>query len=83
MKVFTVYRQQDETQVSGTGRIMDGVIFHTGQVAICWRTDIEGAKHGHSSVELFNTWEGFKFVHVESHPDNLSRIVFFDLEESD
>ena len=80
MRAFPVYRQQDTTQVNGTGRPLDGVIFHTGQVAVWGRTDIEGAKHGDSSIELFNSWEGFKFAHIDSHPENLSRIEFFDLE---
>ena len=79
MQSFTLYRGADESGISGTGRILDGVVFHTGQVVICWRTDIEGAAHGHSSIEIFKDFEGFKFLHVDSHPENLSRIEFTEI----
>lgn len=39
-QVFTLIRHADQTGISGTGRVIDGVIFHTGQVVICWRTDL-------------------------------------------
>jgi len=29
-KLFSLLRYEDETGVSGTGRVLDGVIFHTG-----------------------------------------------------
>ena len=80
MRAFTMYRGADESNVSGTGRILDGIIFHTGQVVICWRTDIEGAKHGHASLEIFQSWESFQFIHVDAHPGNQSRIEFFDID---
>lgn len=82
MRAFTMYRESDESKVSGTGRILDGIIFHTGQVVICWRTDIEGSKHGHSSIEMFQSWASFKFIHVDSHPTNISKIEFFELPGS-
>ncbi len=76
MKTFTVIRIRDESGVSGTGRIIDGVLFHTGQVVICWRTDIEGSKHGASSLGIYKTWDEFKFIHIDSHPSNMTQIVW-------
>lgn len=47
--------------------ILDGVVFHNGKVVICWRTE---AKHGYTSVGVYDTWEAFTFVHIDSHPTN-------------
>lgn len=69
-RLFTLVRKGDESGVSGTGRVLDGVFFHTGQVVICWRTDIEAAKHGFSSLGIYPSWEAFEFIHVKSHPTN-------------
>ncbi len=73
-RLFTMHRGGDESGVSGTGRILDGVLFHTGQVVICWRTDIEAAKHGHSSLGIYPSWEAFEFIHIKSHPTNGTRL---------
>ena len=78
LRTFTVYRSVDAGGVSGTGRIMDGVIFHNGWVVVCWRTDIEGAKHGHTSIGTYPSWETFRYLHIDSHPDNRSVITFGD-----
>ena len=64
MKTFTVIRERDESGVSGTGRILDGVMFHNGKVVICWRTDIEGSRHGASSLGIYDSWEDFSFIHI-------------------
>jgi hypothetical protein len=73
-RLFTLYRASDESGVSGTGRVLDGVLFHTGQVVICWRTDVDGAKHGHSSLGIYPTWDAFRFIHIDSHPANQTRL---------
>lgn len=76
IKTFTLYRKKDEGRVSGTGRILDGVIFHNGWVAVCWRTDIDAARHGHSSLAFYESWKAFEFIHIRSHPENASILVF-------
>jgi len=76
MKTFTVVRNGDESGVSGTGRILDGVIFHNGKVVVCWRTDIDGSKHGDSSVGIYESFGAFRRIHIDSHPDNLTEIHF-------
>jgi hypothetical protein len=70
-RAFTVHRAADATGVSGTGRVLDGVIFHTGQVVVCWRS-------GYGSVTIFENWKAFDSVHLKAHPENRARIVFFD-----
>lgn len=65
-----VRRLADESGVSGTGHILDGVLWHTGQVAVCWRTDIAGAQHGHTSIAIYPSFEAFYAIHVAAHPAN-------------
>ena len=77
-RLFTVHRQADESGVSGTGRVLDGVVFHTGQVVVCWRTDIEAAAHGHSSIAVYASWKAFVFIHLGSHPTNHSRVEWLN-----
>lgn len=76
MKTFTVFRNADESGVSGTGRILDGVIFHNGKVVICWRTDIDGSKHGDSSIGIYESFGAFRRIHIDSHPQNLTEIHY-------
>lgn len=71
MRTFSVMREVDSTGVSGTGRVLDGVIFHTGQVVICWHSD-------HSSVAIFTDWNAFENVHIRAHPENKTKVVFSD-----
>ena len=71
-RLFSLWRRADETGISGTGRVLDGVVFHNGKVVVCWRSDLNG---GHSSVVVYDTWEGFLAVHVLPHPLEQSRIV--------
>lgn len=37
--LFKLVREVDETGVSGTGHVADGVVWHDGTVAVRWRTD--------------------------------------------
>lgn len=74
--VFTMIRQQDETGISGTGRVLDGTVFHTGQVVVCWRSDLRVDKPGFSSLVIYNSWEAFLAIHVEPHPAEQTKIVF-------
>jgi hypothetical protein len=75
-KTFTLYRKSDKGGVSGEGRVLDGTIFHNGWVVVCWRTDTDGASHGHSSIAMYPSWESFEFIHINAHPENESVIVF-------
>lgn len=75
--LFTLIRHRDESGVSGTGRVLDGVLFHTGQVVICWRTDLRD-EEGFSSVTVYPSWEAFEHVHVEPHPEEQTEIVTQD-----
>ena len=76
-RTFSLIRRIDESGVSGTGRVLDGVIFHTGQVVVCWRTDINDDDPGFSSLAIYPNWEAFVHVHVAPHPEGSAEIRFF------
>ncbi|HUG16213.1 MAG TPA: hypothetical protein VMM78_14510 [Thermomicrobiales bacterium] len=75
-KLFSLIRHNDQSGVSGTGRVLDGVIFHTGQVVICWRSDIDSEQLGYSSLAIYPSWQAFLHVHVDPHPSHASEIRF-------
>jgi hypothetical protein len=75
-RLFSLVRNFDESKISGTGRVLDGVIFHNGQVVICWRSDIDKNNPGFSSLGVYPSWEAFMHVHIDPHPDNKTEIRF-------
>lgn len=76
-RMFTVIRHVDASGISGSGRVIDGIIFHTGQVVVCWRSDINESKPGHSSINIYPSWEAFKHIHIDPHPENQTEVVFY------
>jgi len=66
-------RQNDESGVSGTGIVLDGVQFPNGKVAVSWRAelDIQGA-----SVGVYDSFQFFERVHITSHPSNGTQVVW-------
>lgn len=75
-KLFTLIRHADESGISGVGRVLDGVIFHTGQVVVCWRADINAPEPGYSSLAIYPSWDAFLHVHVHPHPAEQTEIRF-------
>jgi hypothetical protein len=75
-RLFTVIRRFDASGVSGTGRIMDGIIFHTGQVVVCWRANIDQSRPVYSSICIYPSWEAFKHIHIDLHPENQTEVLF-------
>lgn len=83
-KAFTIIRVGDESGVSGTGRVLDGFVAHNGKVVVFWRTDLPDSEstHGHSSIGIYDSFKAFKLIHIDSHPDNGTKIVWYDLKLS-
>lgn len=78
-RLFTLIRKIDPSGISGTGRVLDGVIFHTGQVVTCWRTDLNVNEKGidaYSTLGIYPSYEAFLHVHVKPHPDGASVVTF-------
>ena len=73
IETFTVCRQSDETGISGTGVIIEGVEYATGQVVLHWRTPFP-----RGSIAIFESIEDFKRVHVNPHPTNKTIITWSD-----
>ena len=65
MKTFEMIREADESGVSGTGKVIEGVVFSDGRTVVGWC--VEGAPN---SVSIYKSFEDFKFIHVDSHPTN-------------
>jgi len=81
-KLFTLIRKIDQTGISGTGRVLDGVIFHNGQVVTCWRTDInlnDKNVEAYSSMGIYPSFDAFLHVHVKPHPPEASEVIFLDV----
>jgi hypothetical protein len=70
-RLFSMIRQADETGISGVGRVLDGVVFPDGQTVIRWCVTDKPA-----STEIYDTFEAFLAIHVESHPTNQTEIVW-------
>lgn len=63
MKVFRMIRQKDISGVSGTGHVLDGVVFDDGTTVVRWRS-------GQASIGIFKSYEDFRKIHIEPHPEN-------------
>jgi len=63
LKVFRMIRQKDISGVSGTGHVLDGVVFDDGTTVVKWLSN-------HSSISVFKTYDDFKAIHITPHPEN-------------
>jgi len=73
IETFTVCRQSDESGISGTGVVIEGVQYATGQVVLHWLTPVP-----RGSIAIFESLSDFKKVHVNSHPSNKTIITWSD-----
>ena len=55
-KTFYLHRTEDESGVSGTGRIAQGIIFDNGKVAMTWLSE-------HPSVTVYDNIGEVKAIH--------------------
>lgn len=73
MRGFSIERKADTSGVSGTGIVLEGVIFSTGAVVAHWLTP---APKG--SLNTFDSWDQFVSIHLSSHPENEARVLWAD-----
>jgi len=71
--LFTLERSTDVTGISGAGRVLDGAVFHTGQVVVCWRSDLREPP-AYSSIAVYPSVHAFVEVHVAPHSPTASKI---------
>ena len=69
MKLFQMIRNADESGVSGTGKVLQGVVFDDGTVCVRWCVDGKA-----NSTVFYNSFKDFKAIHIDSHPTNGSEI---------
>lgn len=56
MRRFVLIRQEDETGISGTGMVAEGVQFHDGKCVLAWRTKFR-------SISVYDTPEAIEVIH--------------------
>jgi len=79
-RLFHIIRNSDESGISGTGRVLDGVLWPNGKVTVQWRTDLDPLKAGFSSMTIFDSFAAFESIHISSHPTNNTEIIWVDDE---
>lgn len=65
-------RLDDQTGVSRTGRVLEGVLWQNGEVTVQWRPP-------HCTYGHYHSLEEFKIIHVDCHP-SCNEIVWIDEE---
>lgn len=58
---FYLERIKDETGVSRTGRVLEGVLWQNGEVTVQWRPP-------HSTFGFYHSLREFEIIHVDCHP---------------
>ena len=76
IRSFTVYRDDDESGVSGTGIVIEGVKLATGQAVIHW---LYPPPRG--GIAVFDSMDDFIKVHILPHPANKTIITYEDGEQ--
>jgi hypothetical protein len=69
MKIFYLKRQEDESGISGTGRVAQGFVFDNGKVSVTWLSE-------HPSVTIYDNIGEVHAIHghggktvIEFEPD--------------
>lgn len=75
MRTFEMFRGKDESNVSGTGKVLEGAIFSDGPCVVRWVTELNAR-----SESRFDSFASFADIHITSHPTNDTKIVFSDGE---
>jgi hypothetical protein len=71
MRAFEMIRNNDESGISGTGRVLEGAIFDNARVVTYW---VAGKVR---SFGFYDNFYDFYDVHVASHPSNNTEFVFY------
>jgi hypothetical protein len=58
---FYLERLKDETGISRTGRVLEGILWQNGEVTVQWRPP-------HSTMGFYHSMDEFDLIHVSCHP---------------
>lgn len=70
-RVFKMIRNIDLKHISGTGHVIDGVVFANGQVVIQWQTETK-------SLAVFDKLSDFQKVHAKPMYEKENEFVWYD-----
>lgn len=70
-RLFQVTRFKDGKSISGTGKVIQGVVFPDGKVVIQWQTD-------NSSIAIFKNLEEFQRVHVKPNYEGENEFAWIE-----
>lgn len=68
MRRFELHRHEDETGVSGTGVVAEGVVFQNGKIAMAWLTR-------HKSLTIYDDMTTLEAIHGHG---GKTKVVFRD-----
>ena len=68
-KPFLMTRNHDESGVSRTGVVLEGVVFGDGTCVTRWRSPTP-------STNMWSSFDAFKTIHIDSHPTNGTEIAW-------
>lgn len=74
MRVFSVIRNKEDGTKYEQGHLIDGVVFDDETVVIRWRSETP-------STAIYQCWSDFYKLHIESHPDYNSEIIWRKISE--
>ena len=78
LTVFQLLRRRDESGVSGTGVVLEGIVFSDSTTVVRWTTETTDHSTTVFSPEPPTTgWRKFLNIHVLSHPTNGVQIKFW------
>ena len=81
MKIFYLKREEDESGISGTGRVAQGFVFDNGKVAVTWLSEHPSvtiydnigevhAIHGHGGKTIVEFEPDYKSCQLKEQPPN-------------
>ena len=71
MDVFEMTRHADESGVSGTGKVLEGIVFSDGTTVVRWTVPNKA-----NSTAIYDNFEDFKAIHIDSHPTNETELAW-------
>jgi len=77
LKAFRLFRECEDSRMSGPGLVLEGVVFHTGQIVVSWFSDVNRSKSGASSLGFYNSLDDFYKIHCNSHPAVGSKLEWY------
>jgi hypothetical protein len=75
-RTFDVIRREDETGVSGTGIVVEGIVFSDGTCVTRWVSQLSPGR----STVVWDSFGAFVSIHISPHLDNKTQIIFSDGE---